>query len=75
MPYWRLHYHLVWGTSRRLPLITQPLEAIISQIVFAKARELRLILHAVGGVEDHLYVVASIPPTLNVASISRLETT
>jgi len=69
VPYWRLHYHLVWATYERAPLITPNVELEVHQIVFAKARELRLVLHAVGGVSDHVHVVASIPPTRCVAEI------
>ena len=69
MPYWRLHYHLVWGTRERVPLITPNVELVIHQTVFAKARELGLVLHAVDGVSDHVHVVVSIPPTRCVAEI------
>ena len=69
MPYWRLHYHLVWATWKRAPLITASVELVVHQTAFAKARELGLVLHAVGGVSDHVHVVASIPPTRCVAEI------
>jgi len=26
MPFWRLHYHLVWAVYRRMPLLTEPLK-------------------------------------------------
>ena len=69
MPYWRLHYHLVWATCERAPLITPHVEQVVHQIVFGKARELGLVLHALGGVSDHVHVVVSIPPTRCVAEI------
>jgi len=69
VPYWRLHYHLVWGTWERAPLITPSVELVVHQTAFAKARELGLVLHAVGGVCDHVHVVASIPPTRCVAEV------
>jgi len=69
VPYWRLHYHLVWATWKRAPLITASVELVVHQTAFAKARELGLVLHAVGGVSDHVHVVASIPPTRCVAEI------
>ncbi len=69
MPYWRLHYHLVWATRERAPLITPSVELVVHQTVFGKARELGLVLHAVGGVSDHLHVIVSIPPTRCVAEI------
>jgi putative transposase len=69
VPYWRLHYHLVWATWERAPLITPNVERVVHQTAFAKARELGLVLHAVGGVADHVHLVASIPPTRAVAEI------
>ena len=50
-------------------MITPDVELVVHQTVFAKARELGLVLHAVGGVSDHVHVVASIPPARGVAEI------
>ncbi|NOZ57872.1 MAG: transposase, partial [Calditrichaeota bacterium] len=36
-------------------------------VVLRKAAELGILFHAIGGVEDHVHVVASIPPRLAVA--------
>jgi len=69
VPYWQLHYHLVWATRERAPLITPHVEQVVHQTVFRKARELGLVLHVVGGVSDHVHVVVSIPPTRCVAEI------
>ena len=67
MAYWRLHYHLVWTTYRREPLIDPSCEALIHQCLYGKAKELGILIHAVGNVEDHVHVVASFPPRLSVA--------
>jgi putative transposase len=67
MPYWRLHYHLIWATKNRLPLIDAQREVVIQQTIAAKTRELRICLHAVGGSEDHVHTVVSIPPSLRVS--------
>ena len=67
MAFWRLHYHLIWTTYQREPLIDAAREVLIHQTVYGKAKELGLLIHAVGGIEDHLHVVASIPPRLSVA--------
>jgi putative transposase len=74
MPYWRLHYHLVWGTARREPLIGPDEEAIISESLRMTIAQMSLICHAVGMVEDHVHVAVSIPPNLSVAdAIGRLK--
>ncbi len=68
MPYWKLYYHLVWATFERHPLITPEREAIVRTTLYSKAKDLRAVLHVVGGVADHVHVVASIPPVLSVAA-------
>ncbi len=72
MAYWRLHYHLVWATYQRAPLLGEQLEKEIYAAVIGKARELGIIVHAMGGVEDHVHVAASIPPKIAVADCVRL---
>jgi putative transposase len=67
MAYWRLHYHLIWTTYRREPLIGADCEAVIHHTLFGKAKELGVLIHAIGTVEDHVHVVASIPPRVSVA--------
>ncbi len=67
MPYWRLHYHLVWTTFGRLPVLTADLGPAVYRSVCARAKRLGVILHAIGGVEDHVHVVASVPPRIAVA--------
>ena len=62
MPFWRLHYHLVWATLGREPMINDGAEHIIRTSVSSTARSLNMILHATGMVDDHIHVVASIPP-------------
>ena len=68
MPWWRLHYHLIWTTRQREPLIDAPREQIVRSTLQAKARALGLVLHAIGGIEDHIHVVVSIPPAVTVAA-------
>lgn len=69
MAYWRLHYHLIWATRERLPLITPDVERILRTVIIDKSRSLGVILHAVGNVEDHVHIVVSIPPKLAVAEV------
>jgi putative transposase len=68
MPYWKLYYHLVWSTFERQPLITFERGAIVRATLFMKAKDLRVVLHAMGNVADHVHVLASIPPALSVAA-------
>ena len=69
MPYWRLFYHIVWGTKNRLPLIESAWEADLHGYISGKATALECIPHAINGMFDHIHVVISIPPKLSVATL------
>ncbi len=69
MALWRLYYHVVWATKGRLPLITPEMEPDLYRYIGHKGVEMDCLIHAVGGIENHLHVAASIPPTLSVADI------
>ena len=71
MTYWRLHYHLIWSTFEREPSITPEREKMFYGVLYNKAKELGVKIHAAGNVEDHVHVVASIPPKLAVADCVR----
>jgi len=67
MPYWRLHYHFIWTTFERTPWLTEQLAHLIKRSICARANRLGVIVHEIGGIEDHVHVVASVPPKLAVA--------
>jgi putative transposase len=71
MPLWRLHYHLVWATKRREPLIGDREEDAIRWSIKKTSDRMGLILHAVGVMQDHVHVAASIPPRHSVATVMR----
>ena len=67
MAFWRLYYHLVWSTKERLPLITPAIEPILYGYMIGKAVWHGAIVHAIGGIETHTHVIASIPPKIAIA--------
>src|SRR5688572_25857281 len=69
MSFWRCHYHLIWTTRQRLPVIDSFREALIAKCIASIADEQHLEVHAIGSVADHIHVVVSIPPRLAVASM------
>ncbi len=71
MPYWRLHYHLVWATYQRHSLLSAEREPVIHNTLATKCRELHVLLHAVGNTEDHVHVLVSVPPKLAIAECVR----
>ncbi|MEM9923182.1 MAG: IS200/IS605 family transposase [Cyanobacteria bacterium P01_D01_bin.50] len=67
MALWRLYYHLVWATKERQPLITKELEAKLYGYIISKADEFDTIIHAINGIENHIHLVASIPPKISIS--------
>jgi putative transposase len=68
MPYWQLFYHFVWATKGREPLLTPEVEAFVYNALRAKAAGLGAVVFALNGVADHTHLVASVPPSLAVAT-------
>ncbi|RMI20082.1 MAG: IS200/IS605 family transposase [Calditrichaeota bacterium] len=68
MAYWRLHYHAVWACKECRPLITPEVEPELYRYLWQKGLHLQGIMHAIGGIEDHVHVVFSLPPKIAVAS-------
>ena len=68
MPYWELYYHVVWATHKREPLIDNGIEIAMYQYVRYKCKQLNGYLHAINGIEDHVHVIASIPPSVAISA-------
>jgi len=64
MPFWRLFYHFVWHTWNGEPLIAPTWENDLHRVIAAKGVQLGVIVHVVGGVENHVHLVVSVPPKL-----------
>lgn len=74
MAHWRLFYHFVWATKRREPLLTPDLRAPVFRYLAAKGRELGAAVLALNGLDDHVHVVAAIPPRIAPAEfVKRLK--
>ena len=67
MPYWKLFYHCVWSTKERLPTIVAAIDTPLHKAILAKAKDLGAFSYAVGGTEDHVHLVVSVPPRLALA--------
>jgi len=73
--YTSLLYHLIFGTKGRRPLITRELQQRLYEYIggIVSREEGRLI--AVGGVQDHIHMLVSIPPTKAVSDFLRIVKT
>jgi len=64
--------HCVFATSERRPLIKPALQQRLWPYLGGIAREHKMKALVVGGVEDHVHVLLSIPPTLALAKCIQL---
>ncbi len=64
VPYWQLFYHAVWATRYRERLLGPEIEPFAHGLIRDKALELKAVIHALNGMEDHVHLVISIPPKL-----------
>jgi len=64
--------HCVWATKERCPLIKPELQQCLWPYLGGIARESKMRALIIGGVEDHVHALLSIPSTLSVAKSIQL---
>jgi putative transposase len=68
--YSEINLHVVWHTKENLPLITHDVEPIIYGAVRNKLRSLTgAFFHEIGGIENHVHVCFTVPPTILVSKL------
>ena len=63
--YSEIHLHITWHTKNSAPAITAELETHLHR--WLRGRILQtpgVLLHAIGGTEDHIHLAVTVPPTL-----------
>src|SRR5262249_4119498 len=69
MSYYRLYYHVVWGTKNRAFTILPDIEPALYKVMAAKVIEIDGIVHAIGGIEDHVHLAITVPPKYALATV------
>ncbi len=64
--------HCVWATKGRRPLIKPELQSRLWPYLGGIVRENKMKALVIGGVEDHVHLLLSIPSTLSVAKSIQL---
>ncbi len=64
--------HCVFSTKERRRLITQELQQRLWPYLGGIAREHKIKMLAIGGVEDHIHILLSVPSTLSIAKAIQL---
>ena len=67
--YSEINLHFVWHTKNSAPMLADPVDHHLYR--FLKDRALQtppgLFFHEIGGIEDHVHLVVSVPPTLLIS--------
>lgn len=66
--YSEINLHITWHTKNNLPLINPELEPKLFQFLKQKIAEMpEVFFHAIGGIENHVHIAVSVPPTVQPA--------
>jgi putative transposase len=66
--YSEINFHITWHTKTSLPLIRERIQDRLYHYLTHKIIETPgALLHAVGGVEDHVHIAVSLPPNILVS--------
>jgi len=64
----RSNLHFVWHTKDNAPVLVPPLDQHLYRCLKDRALQTQgLFFHEIGGIEDHVHLVVSVPPTLLVS--------
>jgi putative transposase len=67
--YWEMFFHIVWRTKESMPLINERVEPLLRKHLVHRSLETpEVIVHEVGGIEDHVHIAVSLPPTIAPAA-------
>ncbi|MBV9469403.1 MAG: IS200/IS605 family transposase [Abitibacteriaceae bacterium] len=66
-----VYVHFVWATWDRQPFITPDIEEPIYQCIAEKCHELQCGLLVIGGIADHVHVLARLHPTVSIAKLAK----
>lgn len=63
--YSEINFHITWHTKSNLPLITSAIETKLHKFIKHKIIQTpEVYFHAIGGVENHIHLAVSVPPSL-----------
>jgi len=67
MAHTKLYYHIIWSTKNREPIITPEIEDCLHSFIAKKAIGLGGIVYAINGINDHIHLAVSIPPSISIS--------
>jgi putative transposase len=66
--YSEINLHLIWHTKANAPVLVDGIETSVHRFLRDRAvKKGGLYFHEIGGIEDHVHLVISVPPTLLIS--------
>lgn len=66
--YAEINLHLVWHTKESSPQLTPQVESIVHHYLRGRCIDTPgVYIHAIGGIETHVHLALSVPPTLTIS--------
>ncbi len=66
--YSEINLHMTWHTKNNNPVLTDAIENRAHHYLEHEVRKTKgVFFHAVGGIEDHVHLAATVPPTLLIS--------
>ncbi|MFH1110651.1 MAG: IS200/IS605 family transposase [Planctomycetota bacterium] len=66
--YSEIHLHVTWHTKGNVPVLVDTVEVQLHRYLHRRTAQTEgVVVHAIGGVADHLHLGVTIPPTLNLS--------
>jgi len=69
--YAEIYLHLVWGTWDRHPLLVGDRVETVYRAIHYECANLRAAVIAIGGMEDHVHLLARVPASLSPAALAK----
>src|SRR6478609_792048 len=66
-----LHYHIVFSTKHREPWISADMQARLHEYLGGVVRRIDGVAEAIGGIEDHVHILAGLNATHRLADVVR----
>jgi putative transposase len=68
--YSEIHLHVVWHTKVSMPLLAPPIESFVHHHLRHRLlAEEGILVHAVGGTENHVHIALTLPPTVLISEL------
>lgn len=59
--------HVIFSTKNRIPLIHKEIEQNFHSYIVGIAKEYKVHIYEIGGIEDHIHILISLPRTMTIS--------